>query len=57
MNPDEPATLDDPGLLQEFGSIPPSSPLMVSVDFMDLLNRYDEDKAFEVLGRLKDLLA
>jgi hypothetical protein len=57
MNPDEPASLADPGLLQEFGSIPPSSPLMVSVDFMDLLNRYDEDKAFEVLGRLKDLLA
>lgn len=52
----EPASLPDPGLLQEFETIPPSSPLVVSVDFIDLLGRYDEDKAFEVLGRLKDLL-
>jgi hypothetical protein len=55
MNPDEPASLADPGLLQGL-EIPPSSPLVVSLDFMDLLNRYDVDKAFEVLGRLKDLL-
>lgn len=31
--------------------------LSVVVDFMELLNRYDEEGAFEMITKLKDLLA
>lgn len=31
--------------------------LLVSVDYLDLVDRYDEAKAWEILGKLKDLLA
>jgi hypothetical protein len=34
----------------------PSSSLLVNIDWLDLVDRYDEDKAWEIVSQLKDLL-
>lgn len=31
------------------------SPLTVNIDVMELFERYEEEKAWEILGKLKDL--
>lgn len=43
-------------LLEDLQKYPLGS-LHVNVEFLDLLERYNEEKAFEILGKLKDLLA
>lgn len=42
--------------LREIATEMHTSSLMVSIDWLDLVDREGEAKAFEIVGKLKDLL-